>query len=78
MRRAPGSTWRPFPFPHGLLRLATVGRRAAERPKDAALRRPSPVGIKESGKATFPRGGPAPNSAVSTPLFAAPADPAQN
>ena len=26
----------------------------AERPKDAALRRPSPKGNKESGKATFP------------------------
>ena len=26
----------------------------AERPKDAALRRPSPEGNKESGKATFP------------------------
>ena len=34
---------------HGLLTLPT-----SERPKDAAMRRPPPVGIKESGKATFP------------------------
>ena len=34
--------------------LVLPGAAFCEGPKDAALRRPSPVGIKESGKATFP------------------------
>ena len=52
---------------HGCLCLACLGalapmarpaqssdRPGPERPKDAALRRPSPEGIKESGRATLP------------------------
>ena len=35
--------------------LIRVRRQADERPKDAALRRPSPAGIEESGRATFPQ-----------------------
>jgi uncharacterized protein len=38
----------------GLLRWRPRVAPAHEHPKDAALRRPSPAGIKESGRATFP------------------------